>query len=151
MSYKTHNSSYTRLYRIFATAKHRCTSPKNKDYPMYGAKGIKFLWLSFEIFKIDMESTYLKAVEKQGAKDVTLDRINNFGPYSTENCRWATRKEQARNRGDNHIISFENKSLTVAEWAQELEINHRTLRTRLLRKMPLEKALRGNIYRKNHE
>ena len=74
----------------------RCKNQRVANYPDYGGRGIRVLWLTFEAFLDDMAASW-----KPG---LSLDRIDNDGHYCKENCRWATRREQARNTSRNRIF-----------------------------------------------
>ena len=61
---------------------------------------------TFDEFKDDMYESYLRHINKFGSRNTSIERINNNGNYYKENCKWATWKEQARNRYKNNIITY---------------------------------------------
>ena len=137
-----HGLAKTRFNNIYHSIKNRCNNSKNYDYNKYGGRGIKCLWQSFDEFKNDMHELYLVHVAKFGEKQTTIDRIDNNGNYCKENCRWATYKQQHRNRRDNYFISFRGKTMTLAEWTEKLNMSPGTLWSRIrVSKWSIEKAL----------
>ena len=89
----THGKSTTKEYYIWCTMKRRCNSNKSISYENYGGRGIKVCdrWLeSFENFYKDMG--------ERPSSDHQLDRIDNDGDYTSENCRWVLPYENANNR-----------------------------------------------------
>lgn len=114
---KTHGMSDTRVNRIYRNMKKRCDNPNCPDYHNYGGRGIKYCkeWSTFEGFWEDMKEGY--------SDKLTLDRIDNDKGYSKENCRWVTRKIQARNTRANRYIEYKGQRKTVADWADEYEID----------------------------
>lgn len=89
-----HGGRNTRLYRIWCAMKTRCTDPNTRDWKNYGARGITVCneWMNdFATFK-DW------ALSSGYSDDLTIDRIDNDMGYCPQNCRWATRAEQNRNK-----------------------------------------------------
>ena len=100
--YKTHGftskSKIQRIYKIWDNMRDRCRNPNSINWKYYGEKGVVILWSSFEEFRDDMYESYLEHVKEFGEMNTSIDRINNDENYCMENCKWSTRKEQARNR-----------------------------------------------------
>ena len=65
--------------------------------------------------------------------------------YSKENCQWSTREEQMNNTRHNHLLTFRNKTLTIAEWARELNVKYYIINNRIYRGWSIERALTFNI------
>lgn len=128
---KKHGWSGTVFYQRYVSAHNRCNNPKDVGFSNYGGRGIKFEWDSFEAFKEDMYESYQKHCEEFGEYETTLDRIDVNGNYSKENCRWATRKEQANNKRNNHFIKLNGRELTVMEASEITGIKYRTILSRL--------------------
>ncbi len=85
-----HGMSYSPEYVIYIAAKARCTNPNSQRWYTHGARGIKFLFGSFEEF--------ITAVGRRPSAEHSLDRPDNNGNYEVGNVRWATRSQQQRNK-----------------------------------------------------
>lgn len=127
-------------YRSWQSMKQRCINPSATHYHRYGGRGITVCdrWReSFVNFLADMG--------ERPSLAHTIDRLDNDGPYSPENCRWATRHEQTR-RGHRVLanirpLTHEGETLSVAEWAERKGIRPQTLALRLRRGWSVERAL----------
>lgn len=104
----------TPLYQVWNSMRSRCLRPQHKSYPRYGGRGINICgqWDSFPAFaEWANDSGY--------ASGRFLDRIDNEGPYSPENCRWADAKTQARNRSNNRMLTYRGKTAPLSEHAED--------------------------------
>lgn len=110
----------------------RCTNPRSPSYPRYGGRGITVCerWLKgdgerhpFECFLADMGP--------RPSPDHSVDRVDVNGDYEPSNCRWATTKEQARNRRSNRLVEVGARRMSVAEACDVLGIRYATMNDRL--------------------
>ena len=133
--YKT-AGKYSPEYSIWMNMRARCNNPKNNRYQTYGARGIRVC----ESWEADFVN-FLSDMGRRPSKDYSLDRIDNNGNYEPGNCRWATRKEQCRNRTTSRFLTCGGKTQTLAEWGDESGIGTSLLHSRLKRGWSVRKAL----------
>ena len=118
--------------------KARCLNPRNKHYKDYGGRGITVCdrWLhSFENFLEDMG---------ERPEGTSLDRYpDTNGNYEPENTRWATAREQGRNKRGSIVVEYQNQRMSLVEFAEMHDIPYEKVRMRYRnKKMPLEEILR---------
>lgn len=123
--------SWRWIYNIFKLMKSRCYNKNNKDYERYWWRWIKVERENFEDFYKDMWKFYEEHCNKYWEKNTTIDRINNNWNYCKENCRRATRKVQANNRRDNHIIFYYWKKYTITEISKIIWKDHSYIKREL--------------------
>jgi hypothetical protein len=123
-------------YSIWVSMKQRCENPNNKNYASYGGRGITVCdrWNSFENFASDMGS--------RPSTKHSVDRIDNDGPYSPWNCRWATSKTQGANMRNNLIVTLDGETMCLAEAVNKRGQNYYVVYSRMRRcGWTLERAL----------
>lgn len=112
----------------------RCYDPENPKYPRYGARGIRVCdrWICRRLF-----------IEDMGEKPdgMSLNRIDNDGDYTPENCEWATSMAQAQNRSSNRSLTFNGESHCITEWSRMVGIGRKTISKRLESGWTVEQAL----------
>lgn len=115
----------TKLYYVWSAMRQRCENPKNKDYYLYGARGIKVCeeWADYSAFKE-------WAMENGYQEGLYLDRIDNDKGYQPDNCRWSTLEEQANNRRGNIITEINGEELTLAQAAYKYGLKYTTVVSR---------------------
>lgn len=112
------------LYYTWANMKKRCDNSNQPEFKNYGGRGITYdsNWSSFKNFKSDMSHGY--------SKELTLDRIDNNGDYTKDNCRWVTRKVQCNNKRNNRMLTHKGETMNLTQWAKYLNIKKSTLSMR---------------------
>jgi hypothetical protein len=122
-------------YQVWATILQRCRNPKNAGFQGYGARGIGVddEWLTFSNFYRDMGN--------RPSNSHTVERIDNNGNYGPKNCRWATQKEQSRNKRSNKLIEYNGQVKCVADWNDHLGFGRGVVGSRLLSGWSIEEAL----------
>jgi len=120
----------TTEYNIWKSMIQRCYYERRKDFPNYGGRGIKVCerWKGRGKFK-----NFLSDMGMRPNKKHTLDRIDNDGDYSPENCRWATLSQKHRNYRQNVIVDGK----CIQQIHEETGINRQTLYWRAKNKRPL--------------
>lgn len=135
----THGKSKTtKLYHVWQCMKVRCFVEGSQMWEHYGGRGITVCdeWLDFE--------TFYDWAMANGYKDgLSLDRIDNDGNYEPSNCRWATSKQQCRNRSTNLMLTVNGETHCASEWAEIVGINPLTICTRKSRGWTDEEAVYG--------
>lgn len=119
-----HGANYRnkQLYSVWRTMLHRCEDEKREKYKDYGEMGITVCqeWHDPNLF-IDW-------AESHGYKNgLQLDRIDNDGCYSPENCRWVTPKQNSRNRRNTKYLTINGETKCVAEWCETISISEFTI------------------------
>lgn len=126
-------------YMTWVRMRRRCQNSESDDYSNYGGRGIS-VCDRWEIF-----SNFLEDMGKRPSKHHSIDRINNNGNYTPDNCRWATIKQQNRNKRTTRELTIERKTLGLGEWAEISGINLETIRSRLNRGWSSETAVFGPL------
>lgn len=129
----THGLHKHPSYVTWTMMKQRCENPNAIGYANYGGRGIVVCerWHDFEFFVED--------VGTPPSKNHTLDRIDIDGNYEPSNVRWATHKEQMRNKRNNRVIEYRGEKKTVTEWGEILCIPRETIFARLKMGWELDK------------
>lgn len=129
--------STTKIYYIWKAMKQRCFNSNNSRYKDYGGRGIKVCseWLGENGF----QNFYTDMGERPIGK--SIDRIKNNLDYCKENCKWSTPKEQSSNRRNSVFITYNGKTKTAKQWADEIGISYQTFWIRLKKGWSVERSL----------
>lgn len=136
--HQRHGFTHHRLYACYYRMRHRCENPADSSYERYGGRGIKVC----DEWKSDIVSFINWGIENGYKEGLSIDRIDNDGDYSPENCRWADAIQQCNNRSTNAFITYNGETHTYAEWSRIVGINQLTIRHRIEKlKWSVEDAL----------
>lgn len=131
------NRVFSREYRAWRAMKNRCYTKSHAMYHHYGGKGIEVCatWRDdFPAFLRDVGAC---------PTGYTLGRVDNARGYAPSNCRWESRKSQARNTSRNRYVCVNGTLITIGEAAERFAISYRVLWRRLVTRGDcLEVALR---------
>ena len=138
LGYIYHNYTKHKLYRTWHWIKARCYNKNNKYYDIYGGRGI---YLSEEWHN---PKTFIEDNLNLGWKpELSIDRIDNNGPYSKDNVKWSTQKEQQNNKRSNRILIAFGESKNMKQWSEDPRclLNYWTLRGRIEAGWDIEEAI----------
>lgn len=113
-------------YRTWKDIRRRCNSANRPDHGRYGGRGIVVCqrWMeSFQNFLADMG--------KRPSPRHSIERDDNDGPYSPDNCRWATASEQQRNKRNNRMLTHEGRTMCLAAWAEAIGVKSSIIWSRI--------------------
>lgn len=135
MNFK-HGATKTPEFWIWRTMKVRCHNPNSAGYPNYGGRGIKVC----EDWKKNF-SKFLADMGRRPSESHSLERIDNNAGYSSNNCRWATKREQGQNRRTSRFITYLGRTQTITDWAREIGLSKSQMKKRIDAGWALNKAL----------
>ena len=123
----THRLSQSKEYRIWNAIKQRCNNSNDGYYYLYGKQGVAICQRWQDSFQAFIDDMGLRPSDKH-----SIDRYpDRDGPYSPDNCRWATWKEQQRNRRNNVMLTIGDETMCVAAWAEKMGVKSQMIRDRL--------------------
>ena len=132
----THNESKTRLYKIWVGMRQRCNNPNKVRYADYGGRGIKVCddWDNYLTFKN-------WAISNGYDDTMSIERVDVDKDYCPTNCKWIPLSDQSKNRRSCNMLTYNGKTLTISDWARELNIHRSTINKRLKKGMSIDKVL----------
>lgn len=149
-----HWQDYRGEHKVWQHMIDRCTKPENIMYRWYGGRGIRVCdkWLSEERGFINFYHDMGPRPRDEKGKPFQIDRIDNDGDYHPENCRWASNRENARNRSDNIYCHINGERMCVAGTCNLFHINRTTVSERVrLRGQDPDSALIQVLINKGYE
>jgi hypothetical protein len=113
----THGKTHASIYGVWKSMRLRCDAPTNRAYKNYGGRGIKVCdrWRTFENFLADMG---------EPPPGLTIERVDNDGDYAPGNCRWASYREQSRNRQKTYRLTVCGEYLSLPDACEKYGIRN---------------------------
>jgi len=135
---KTHGMSGTIEYRTHSRMLERCNNPSHSSYFNYGGRGIFVCdrWQGKDGF-----INFFSDMGPRPGKGYSIDRIDNNGPYSPENCRWVTQKEQNNNYRQNRCVEIDGITKNITEWAEVYGVSRDVIYCRIQKGWDLRRAV----------
>lgn len=129
----------SKLYPVWLSMKQRCSNPNDQNYHNYGGRGIT-VCPKWEKDYISFRDWARGSGYQEGLQ---IDRSDNDGPYSPENCRWTTSRVNCNNMRTNRLEILWGETKSLADWARDerCAVTYARLRSRLHRGWSFEKAL----------
>lgn len=123
--FRKHGMAESKLYDAWSSMRKRCEDDTVPCWKNYGGRGITVCdrWKDFTNFYADMGN--------RPTEQHQLERRDNDGPYSPENCYWATRTQQARNRRNTRRLTINGEEKTLIEWCEEYEADYYVVYSRI--------------------
>lgn len=121
-----HGKTHTNEFDIWSGMRGRCRNENNKMFKDYGGRGIKVCkkW----------DDSFISFFDDMGERpsvEHSIERIDNDGDYTPENCKWATAKEQSNNRRSNRFFVIGDAKKTLSQWCDIYNIRYGTVNMRI--------------------
>ena len=149
-----------RLHSIFWDMKKRCYGSYRKQFQDYGGRGIVVCDEWKDTSRVIINKHYVtkgwlnfkKWALSNGYDDnLTIDRIDVNKNYCPENCRWITTKEKNNNKRSNKVFTYKDKTQTLAQWCEELNLPYHSIKHRLsIYGFSFEEAIKAKDYRAHY-
>lgn len=132
---RSHGLRHSPEYRIWFSMHQRCRNVRVRNHANYGGRGITVCpqWDDFATFYQDMGP--------RPSAQHSIERIDNNGPYAAENCRWATRVEQGRNKRNNRLITLAGMTRPLSAWAEDAGLRYGLVMQRIRKGWNPKRAL----------
>lgn len=128
------HQDYIKEYRVWNAMKRRCQNPSCDMYSTYGGRGVKICdrWLGEDGFVNFYRDMGKRPTDRNG-KAYQIDRIDTYGDYTPENCRWVTASANSKNRRNNVTFLINGENMCLKEVAELFNINRNSITNRIKR------------------